>query len=94
MTVVETPALAGSRRRAQEIMRDLPSDLTDTEVRLISRGLLAASVSFVDEIVAEILVRRHARQILVQGATDEEFVEYLKERGAAHGVAERIQFLS
>ncbi|QWY82307.1 hypothetical protein SEA_PHISHY_33 [Gordonia phage Phishy] len=71
-------------------MEDLPADLTDAEVVLNCRGLLAAAISFADELIKEILVNRHADQLRVVEATDREFLTYLSERAEAHGVRDRL----
>lgn len=95
MAAVVAPVLAGSRRHAQEAVRDLPFDLTDSDVQLCTRQLLAAqllaaSTSFADEIIAELLVHRHARRLLVPEGTVEEFVISLEARATAHGVRDGL----
>lgn len=92
MTVIDAPALAGSRNRAQQVLVDLPEDLSATDVVLSARGVIAAAISFVDEVVAEVLVRRHAHGLRVIGATDDELIKYFRDRAAAHNVAARLHF--
>lgn len=94
MTVLDAPALAGSRNRAREVLANVEADLTGVEVVLRARGILAASVSFIDELVFEVLVQRHAAVLKVVGATDPELVGYLKSRATEHGVLDKLQFAS
>lgn len=92
MTVLDAPSLAGSRRRAQRVIAHLPDDLSGAEVVLNCRGLLAAAVSFADELVKQILVVRGAALLRVVEVSDAEFVNYLKARAKAQGVSDRLQF--
>lgn len=95
MTVsLEAPALAGSRPRAQQLLVDLPDDLTGSAVQLHCESLIAAAASFADEIVRTILVDRHAELLEVTSVSDQEFITYLRERAEIYGVADRLQVLS
>lgn len=95
MTVsLEAPALAGSRPRAQQLLVDLPEDLSGHTVQLHCESLIAAAASFADEIVRTILVERHADQLEVTSVSDQEFIGYLLERAAVYGVTGRLQVLS
>lgn len=95
MTVsLEAPVLAGSRPRAQQIVKKLPLDLSRHVVRLECDSLVAAAASFADEVVRTILVERHAKRLEVAAVSDQEFIEYLRERAAVYGVADRLQVLS
>ena len=81
MTVtLEAPVLAGSRPRAQRILASLPADLTGQIVQLHCGSLIAAAASFADEIVRTILVDRHAKALEVTSVSDQEFIDYLRER--------------
>ena len=90
VTVLEAPALAGSRCRAKLVVLDLPADLSGAEVVLNCRHLLAAAVSFADQLVKEILVTRRAHRLRVVEASETEFLDQLRGRAAAHGVADRL----
>lgn len=95
MTVsLEAPVLAGSRPRAQQILTDLPDDLSNAVVQLHCESLIAAAASFADEIVCELLVRRHAQRLVVTGVSDSEFIEYLRDRAEVHDVVDRLQVFS
>ncbi|MCP9276554.1 hypothetical protein [Mycolicibacterium arenosum] len=94
MISLEAPVLAGSRPRAQQILKDLPSDLSQAVVELHCESLIAAAASFADEIVRSILVDRRARRLVVTGVSDEEFVGYLRDRADVHNVADRLQVFS
>ncbi|GAB09931.1 hypothetical protein GOARA_048_01330 [Gordonia araii NBRC 100433] len=90
MATLEAPSLAGSRDRAQELLAELPSDLSNSEVILDCHGLLAATVSFADELVQEVLVRRKAQALHAVRVTDQEFADYLVRRADVHGVSDRL----
>ncbi|MDH6245527.1 hypothetical protein [Mycobacterium sp. OTB74] len=95
MTVsLEAPALAGSRPRAQQLLVELPNDLTGSAVQLHCESLIAAAASFADEIVRTILVDRKAELLEVTSVSDQEFITYLRERAEVYGVADRLQVLS
>lgn len=95
MTVsLEAPALAGSRPRAQQLLVDLPHDLTGSAVQLHCESLIAAAASFADEIVRTILVERHAQLLEVTNVSDREFITYLRERAEVYGVGDRLHVLS
>jgi len=91
---LEAPALAGSRPRAQQLLVELPDDLTGSAVQLHCESLIAAAASFADEIVRTILVERHAELLEVTNVSDQEFITYLRERAAVYGVGDRLQVLS
>ncbi|MDX1881637.1 hypothetical protein SBE55_27935 [Mycolicibacterium sp. 141076] len=92
MTVsLEAPALAGSRPRAQQILAELPHDLSGQVVQLHCASLIAAAASFADEIVREVLVKRNARRLEVSSVSDREFIGYLRDRAEVHNVADRLQ---
>lgn len=90
MTVLDAPSLAGSRDKAQQLLSRLPHDLSNAEVVLDCGGLLAATVSFADELVHEILVVRRARALRVVHVSDVEFSEYLAQRATEHEVSDRL----
>ncbi|OBI82703.1 hypothetical protein [Mycobacterium sp. 1245805.9] len=95
MTVsLEAPVLAGSRPRAQQILTQVPVDLSGTVVRLQCDSLIAGAASFADEIVRTILVDRHARRLDITGVSDQEFAGYLRERARVYNVANRLQVRS
>ncbi|KXO91095.1 Uncharacterised protein (plasmid) [Tsukamurella tyrosinosolvens] len=84
------PALAGSRHRVQRMLDDVPADLSGTAVRLDCSGLIAATRSFTDELVVELLVRRNAESVRIGALANAEFREFAAEAGAAHDRQERV----
>lgn len=95
MTVsFEAPVLAGSRPRAQQALNTLPDDLAGHIVKLRCGSMIAAAASFADEIVRTVLVERGAARLEVESVSDSEFIDYLKERAAFYGVANRLQVFS
>ncbi|WP_179476374.1 hypothetical protein [Mycolicibacterium vinylchloridicum] len=95
MTVsFEAPVLAGSRPRAQQILSTLPEgDLSDYVVELRCGSLIAAAASFADEIVRTVLVERNAARLEVGNVSDQEFIDYLKDRAEFYGVRDRLEFI-
>lgn len=91
MTVtLEMPVLAGSRVRAQQLLNELPQDLSGQVVELHCGMLIAAVVSFADEIVRTVLVDRHAERLEVTRVSDRYFIEHLRDRAAEHHAADRL----
>ena len=90
MTVIDAPTLAGSRDKAQELLSTLPMDLSNSDVTLDCGDLIAATASFADELVREILVVRHARSLRAVRLGDEDFSTYLVQRAAAREVGDRL----
>lgn len=82
--------LAGSRARAQQVLCGIDADLQGHEVSLNGQILVAASIGFTDELVAELLVRREAAAMQLTSCSDE-FVELVLERAAVHGVEDRVK---
>jgi hypothetical protein len=62
-------AHSGSRPQALDLLRDLPSDLSPSNVAIDCEGLTVSTPSFWDEIVKEVLESRHARSLSVVGAS-------------------------
>jgi hypothetical protein len=94
MTVssIDAPVLAGSRPRAQQILSMLPDgDLSQYVVKLQCGSMIAAAVSFADEIVRTVLVDRNAARLEVSNASDQEFVDYLRQRAKFYQVEDRLQ---
>lgn len=91
---VDLPPLAGSRERAQLLMAALPTDLAGVVVHLRCRSLIAATAAFADELVREIVVIRNADSLVIEEASDEEFLGYARDRAAIHGVADRVSVVN
>lgn len=91
-TVLDAPPLAGSRESVRRLLDDnLPDDLAGTTVVVDFGDLLAATVSFADELVRQILVVRNAALLHATAVGDEEFANYLRSRAAHNQVADRLQ---
>lgn len=91
-TSFDAPMLAGTRARARQLVADLPETLTGTVVRLQCGSMMAATPSFADEIILQVLVNRRADVLEVSQVSDPEFFGYLRDQAAAHGVADRLHF--
>lgn len=92
--LLEAPMLAGSRPRAQQILRDLPADMTGSVVQLHCASLRAATVSFADELIVETLVKRNASRLEVTSVSDQEFITDLRECAEGRGVLDRLHVVS
>ncbi len=90
-STLELPVLAGTRRRASQVLSLLPNDLSGRVVQLRGDLLIAGSASFADEIVHTVLVERGAQLLAVASVSDREFIDALRDRVAAHGVDDRLQ---
>jgi hypothetical protein len=88
--VLTLPERAGSRGEAQRLLEPLDLDLAGTVLRLDGRHLAAGSSSFMDEIVKEVLVERHADRLVLTGVT-ERAAAFAESSAARRGVAERLQ---
>lgn len=87
---LEMPTLAGSRIRAQQLLNQLPQDLSGQVVELQCGLLIAAVVSFADEIVRTVLVDRHAERLEVTRVSDRYFVEHLRDCAVEYHAADRL----
>ncbi len=68
MIRVETPDHAGSRDQAQTLAATLPADLEGHSVLLDCSELVVGTPSFLDEMVKQVLVLRHADALEISGA--------------------------
>ncbi len=90
MLHVKTPEHAGSRDQAQDLLRALADDLTGQGVIVDCSNLVVGTPSFMDEIVKEILERRHADTLQMSGGPSR--ARELLERSAKNrGVRDRIR---
>lgn len=90
MNTLGLPPLVGTRTRAQALASQLPSDLSDCEVVVDVRDLLAATESFTDELIRQVMKVRHAKKMSFVNVSDLDFANWIDERAKVHGVAERI----
>ncbi|MCD2111428.1 hypothetical protein LQ384_10010 [Rhodococcus rhodochrous] len=90
MESLSLPPLVGSRSRAKALADTLPDNLADVEVTVDGRSLVAATVSFVDELIKQILVAHRGSKLRVVNISDPEFVEWIGQQAEANGVAERV----
>jgi len=65
---ISTPAHAGAREQARELVAALPHDLDGQDVVLDCTDLLVGTPSFFDEIVKQVLVEHGAGALSVQMA--------------------------
>jgi len=88
---IETPAHAGARDQARDLVEVLGPDLSGQDVVLDCTSLLVGTPSFLDEIVKQVLVQRSARTLSVQAASAR--VHDLLERSAENrGLRDRLRF--
>lgn len=91
ITRIEAPEHAGLRDQAHALTDTLGADLRDAVVSFDCRRLLVGTPSFLDEIVKQVLVERHAQSLCVQGASER--VQHLLERASTNRhVADRVSF--
>jgi hypothetical protein len=88
--VLTLPERAGSRGEAQTLLGRLPRDLSGTVVHLDGVHLEAGSSSFMDELVKEVLVERHADQLRLDDIT-ERAGAFALTSAARRGVADRLK---
>jgi len=90
MIRVETPDHAGSREQAKALAATTPADLKGQTVLLDCSELVVGAPSFLDEVIEQLLVLRHADALEVSGAPDR--ARDLLERAAGNrGVRERLR---
>jgi hypothetical protein len=88
---IETPAHAGARDQARDLVDALGPDLAGHDVVLDCTRLLVGTPSFLDEIVKQVLVQRNARTLSAQAASAR--VQDLLERSAENrGLRDRLMF--
>lgn len=89
MTVIEIPRVASSRKSAEIVTSDLPSDLSSATVEVFAGEVTSASQSFADELCTQILVERHASRLVVHDASPR-FAQYLRTSARLRDVAEHL----
>jgi hypothetical protein len=85
------PPLAGTRKRAQELLSALPDKLVGCTIVVDCRGLVAATQSFADELLQGVLVERNATEMRFTNVDDLKFARWIDERADFHGVSERVK---
>lgn len=91
MTTLVMPRLSGSRLSARQLAEQLPVDaLNDETVVLDARPMDAASQSYADELVLQILGSGRAGKFEIYGATAR-FARHLAVSADVRGVADRIK---
>lgn len=86
---IEVPDHAGLRDQAQDLSWVLPSDLAGDTVVLDCAGLIVGTPSFLDEIVKQVLIVRHAAALEVRDAPVRAG-DLLKRSAHNRGVGERV----
>lgn len=89
MQTLEMPRLTGSRQSARSLAEQLPEDLGYGEVTLDATSMNAASQSFADEIIAQVLHSRPGVSLRVVGATGR-FARHLQVSAEVQGVEDRL----
>jgi len=70
MTVLTAPKITTNRQHARDFLSDLPSDLSQAEIEILFEDRTIATPSFVDEVVHELLLVRHAARLVVRNLSD------------------------
>lgn len=89
---VKMPQLSGGRERARTLASPLSGKMTEQQVRLDCRQLVAGTASFADEIIKRVLVQGCAERLIVEYAGGS-FASYLLDAARDHGVAQQIEFI-
>lgn len=90
MESLSLPPLVGSRVRAKALAAQLPENLAGATVTVDGRNMVAATVSFVDELLKQILVERHGDRLRIVNVDDLEFVDWVREQARANDVFDRV----
>ncbi|OFV77031.1 hypothetical protein [Rhodococcus erythropolis] len=85
------PPLAGTRKRAQGLLEQLPPDLSGSTVVVDCRGLVAATLSFADELIQGVLVDRKAKEMRFTNVADLKFALWVDQRADFHGVSKQVK---
>ncbi len=88
--MVTLPERAGSRGEAQSLLGSVAANLSGTVLRLDGAHLGAGSSSFMDELVKEVLVERHADQLCLDNVT-ERSASFARASAVRRGVADRLK---
>lgn len=90
LLLLNAPPQAGSREQARDLVRDLQSELAGSGVVIDCSQVRVATPSFLDEIVKEVLEKRHADSLEARDAPDR--TQRLLERAAENrGLRERLR---
>lgn len=67
---VEPHPLSGTRQRAQDLLWELPEDLSDATVTVEARAMQAYAQCFIDELCRQIVEIRKAKQLIFANANE------------------------
>ena len=91
---IKLPRLIGGRDAARDVTAGaLPGHLHGDRVLVICRDLFAATPSFADELVRQVLVEREADELVLVGASGE-FPGWVSDAAVRRQVASRVRELS
>ena len=87
--------LLGTRESADDLVAraGLPRDLAGSGVVLFCRDLLSGSTSFADQLVDELVAKRHADSVIVVGAP-ERFRKHMLDAARRRGLSGRVRIES
>lgn len=89
VATLTAPELVSSRPVAREFARELAADLSTVEVTVDCGEVTAAAPSFIDELIKEIVIQRHAASLrLVNVPT--RTADYARRSAALRQVADRV----
>lgn len=83
------PRLTGSRESATELCSSLPSDCSQTSIRVDASHMDAASQSFSDQFITEVFDKRGAASLEVIEPTNR-YADHLEDAAERHGFGPRL----
>lgn len=81
---------AGSREQAQSLTIGLAADLTGQTVAVDCASLVVSSPSFFDELVKQVLIERHANELIIDNAGDR-LLRHAERSAANRNVSHRLR---
>ena len=90
MTTLPLPPMVGSRKRAH-VLADSLGGLQGKRVVVDCRDLIAATESFADELITEILIKRDAAEMHFINVSDLDFANWVDEHARIHDVGQRVK---
>lgn len=91
MTTLPLPPLVGTRKRARTLAEQLPKEVKGAVVIVDCSDLMAATESFADELITELLVHRGAAEVRFANVSDLEFANWVDERAEFHQMGGRVK---
>lgn len=95
MATLTAPSRIGGRELPRQLLASggLPDDLTDASITIRFEPATVYTISFVDELVLEVLLRRGCRRLVLEGLT-ESLERVAREAAEDHDVGDRLVLTS